>query len=643
MIAASDVVWPAPRRVRVRRRRRATAAATSTTPRTGTPRSPGSTSSRRPRVDPRHPWIENAATRILPRFTALFEAKRFDQTEALLADDFRRVDRRSTVSSRDIGKAEYLEWHRSLYEIFDTVTFQPLAVRGERLSLVRITAAREGFETVSLALARLDEEGLIAELVHFDEADLAAAQDELDERFIAGEGAPYVELLRAGKALTEAYVAKDTAAVATMRAPGFTFIDHRRFGWEGPERLAAFDDLDESFLVTKYLLRSNSMLASVVNRGVDPRGNDAEWLLHIVTAVDGENRFSSTDWYDAEDWDAALARFDELVSEPLADPRHPRAENAMTRLNDRFVMLVEAGRTAEAGMVADDYVRVDRRSTVAAPDTSGSGEYADALAAALDVGFTSYRVTPIAVRGEQLALSRVVMTTNDGFDMRFLVFDEMGDDGRALRSVYFDDDDLVTAFEALELRHRELSGDAYSEVERFYVDRFLAFNRGDMDLGFASLAPDFQMVDHGPMGFGTTDAEGQPRPDGGVCNPGGHARPVSGQALRLAVCGHLGRADPRRLRRAQRHRLAVRHRRVLRPRRSCRRRPQLPDRAVGRGAGAVRRVVRGRRARSRASGGARERRGPGAGATGDVFAARDWDRLAELTPMTPSTMTGGSA
>jgi hypothetical protein len=457
-------------------------------------------------VDARHPSIENAATRIVPRATSLYEAGRRDDTAALFAESFRRIDRRTTVSFPEMGKNEYLEWHQSAYEQFDTITFQPLAVRGEHLCLLRVVMARDGFESVFGMLVQLDDEGLIAEYVSFDEADLAVAQDELDDRFIAGEGAPYASLLRAGKALAGAYVAKDTAAVARLRAPGFTFIDHRRFGWDGPDTLAAFDDLDESFLVTKYLVRSNAMLASVVNRGVDPRGNDAEWLLHIVTAVDGENRFSSTDWYDAEDWNAALARFDELAAP--ADPRHPRAENATTRLNDRFVTLIDAGRTAEAGMVADDFVRVDRRSTVAAPETSGSGEYADALAAALDVGFTSYEITPIAVRGERLALSRVVLTTNDGFDMRFLVFDESGDDGRALRSVYFDDDDLVTAFEALELRHRELSGDAYTDVERSYVDRFLAFNRGDMDSGFASLAADFQMVDHGPMGFGTTDGEG---------------------------------------------------------------------------------------------------------------------------------------
>jgi hypothetical protein len=65
--------------------------------------------------------------------------------------------------------------------------------------------------------------------------------------------------------------------------------------------------------------------------------------------------------------------------------------------------------------------------------------------------------------------------------MRFFVFDEMGDDGRALRSVYFDDDDLATALEALELRHRELSGDAYSAVERASVDKILAFNATQAD------------------------------------------------------------------------------------------------------------------------------------------------------------------
>ena len=37
-------------------------------------------------------------------------------------DDFRRTDRRNTVSFPDMGKADYLEWHRSLFEHFDTAS-----------------------------------------------------------------------------------------------------------------------------------------------------------------------------------------------------------------------------------------------------------------------------------------------------------------------------------------------------------------------------------------------------------------------------------------------------------------------------------------------------------------------------------------
>jgi hypothetical protein len=381
-----------------------------------------------------------------------------------------------------MGKAEYLEWHESAYDQFDTITFQPLAVRGEQLCLLRVVMARDGFESVFAMLVQLDDEGLIAEYVNFDETDLAVAQDELDERFIAGEGAPYAPILRTARAFVAAMLAGHGDGVVTLMRPDMAFADHRRFGIEGGAsgflpHYAEYDGIIQTVLVTKYVLAPNVLLATSLMGGVDDRGSEVVWPFHVVSAFDDDARYRSSDFYDAEDWDSALTRFNELVSP--ADQRHPRAENATTRLNDRFVMLVEAGRAAEAGMVADDYVRVDRRSTVAAPDTSGGAEYADALAASLDVGFTSFRVTPIAVRGERLALSRVVMTTDDGFDMCFLVFDEMGDDGRAIRSVYFDDDDLVTAVEALEVRHRELSGDAYSEAERAYVDKILAHNRAD--------------------------------------------------------------------------------------------------------------------------------------------------------------------
>jgi hypothetical protein len=434
-------------------------------------------------VDARHPWIENAATRIVPRATALYEAGRRDDTAALFAEGFRRIDRRTTVSFPDMGKAEYLEWHASAYEQFDTIRFQPLAVRGEHLCLLRVVMARDGFESVFGMLVQLDDEGLITEYVNFDEVDLAVAQDELDERFIAGEGAPYAPILRTARAFVVAMLAGDGDGVVSLMRPDMAFADHRRFGIEGGAagflpHYAEYGDIIQSVLVTKYVLAPNVLLATSLMGGVDDRGSEVVWPFHVVSAFDGDAQYRSSDFYDAEDWDSALVRFDELATPADdADPRHPHAGNAATRLNDRFVMLVEAGRIAEAGMVADDFVRVDRRSTVAAPDTSRPGDYADALAASLDVGFTSYRVTPIAVRGEQLALSRVVMTTDDGSDMRFLVFDETGDDGRAIRSVYFDDDDLVTAVEALEVRHRELSGDEYSEAEHAYVDKILAFNR----------------------------------------------------------------------------------------------------------------------------------------------------------------------
>ena len=93
--------------------------------------------------------------------------------------------------ARDLGDAAaespdaWLAVLSSLASTYDDVRFEALAVRGERLALLRQEFVADGFVTPALLLVELDEAELIVRLETFAEDDLATAVDTLEERFHA--------------------------------------------------------------------------------------------------------------------------------------------------------------------------------------------------------------------------------------------------------------------------------------------------------------------------------------------------------------------------------------------------------------------------------------------------------------------------
>ena len=270
-------------------------------------------------VESRTPEVVNASSGAVERLWSAAAVQRFDEVATMLAPDVERVDHRAGVALAPItGVAAYLELLRASFargEV-ERVAVTPLAVRGDRLSLTQVVVHVQDFEIAVVMVAELDGAGRVAFVSIYEAEDLATAQDELDGRFVAGEAAQYVAIMTTARSFAAASDANDQAAVAELCAPGVRLSDHRRFGLEDAWHYMGYtskkDDLTGSNLVSKYLLGPGTLLASVVLRGVAAHGGEMVWLLHIVSAFDHEARYQSTDWYDAEDWDAALARFDEL-------------------------------------------------------------------------------------------------------------------------------------------------------------------------------------------------------------------------------------------------------------------------------------------------------------------------------------------
>ncbi len=104
----------------------------------------------------------------------------------VLADDVVILDRRSGVSAGTIsGRADFAANARAHFDVFVHARPTVLAVRGDRLALVRMEYQADGFVSVRLNLFETNEAGQLVALVVLDEDALADANEELDARHAA--------------------------------------------------------------------------------------------------------------------------------------------------------------------------------------------------------------------------------------------------------------------------------------------------------------------------------------------------------------------------------------------------------------------------------------------------------------------------
>src|SRR5262249_47745352 len=145
------------------------------------------------------PTLWSTALRVTEAMTPAFNAQDLDTITAFWHPDFTLFDRRRGPSAppvigRDVNAA-------NLRAVFDVglvrQDWEPIAIRGDRLLLRRTRVESEsGLVVVFLEVDEVDDEGLMVRAVTFDDDDLQGALDELDARYMFGEGAPHAHLLR---------------------------------------------------------------------------------------------------------------------------------------------------------------------------------------------------------------------------------------------------------------------------------------------------------------------------------------------------------------------------------------------------------------------------------------------------------------
>jgi hypothetical protein len=107
----------------------------------------------------------------------------------MLRPDYVMEDRRPMFGTTFQGRDGMAGWMRETMAIGLTgVALEPIALRGDRLALCSRAWLSRDFEVTSLCLIETDDAGLAAWAALYDPDQLEEALDELEARFVAGEG-----------------------------------------------------------------------------------------------------------------------------------------------------------------------------------------------------------------------------------------------------------------------------------------------------------------------------------------------------------------------------------------------------------------------------------------------------------------------
>src|SRR5919109_1102397 len=175
--------------------------------------------------------LENACSRFTGRFVDAFEQRDWDTVTESLAPDSCFEDRRVGLGTRSEGKEAYLAMLNSFASVGAAVIdMSTVAVRGERLILYHsiIGGPRDDprrFEAECLMLYEIDQNGRLLMTILLDPHDLDAAFDELDDRYIAGEGSRHEPVWSVIVGSLASFNEHDWRRFRQFRTPDYALID----------------------------------------------------------------------------------------------------------------------------------------------------------------------------------------------------------------------------------------------------------------------------------------------------------------------------------------------------------------------------------------------------------------------------------
>nr|WP_197515068.1 AAA family ATPase [Mycobacterium sp. 1245805.9] len=448
------------------------------------------------------PRLENVATQVYERVNAYLAARDWPAMAATMAqdvidDDRRRMANSGVRSGRDavIAGAQTAAALGAYHTALTT-----LATRGDRLALCRLhysgrDQSPEAFYSEALGVIEIDAGARVVAHVMFDFEDLDAAFEELEARYLAGEGAAHAHTW---SVIAEVYAALNRNEMPAV-APDLVDIDHRPLATIGPGDFMAYlraslEDTEDTprnhiYIEAVHRLTDLGAVTTHVAKSTSREGFAAEWRITSFFIVDGGmiNRYEI---YDEADIDAAIASFEQLSRQAR------RLENAATRVNERIWACFDARDwDTMSALFADDMSHDDRRRMVGAGVLHGRDAQMEDMRSVADIG-VSPTVDVIATRGKHLALTRARFSGLDqephAFLVEALIIVEIDGDGRMAGVVAFDPDDIDSAITELDARYIAGEAAAHAHTWSVITEACAALNQRQL----LPTTPDWVNIDH---------------------------------------------------------------------------------------------------------------------------------------------------
>jgi class 3 adenylate cyclase len=448
----------------------------------------------------------NRASHAMGRWCDAIVAHDEDTLREILDEDVELDDRRRVVDGNG-DRPTLLNASRSLDE-GTTLQRTVLSTLGEHIGLdaARWVGRSTGAASVIdvLHVYEVDDAGRIVAVALFDAADRQAAYDELIDRFARSPDGRQVP-----GALFDALRSANRGDIDGFRAclaPSYRYVDHHALGAGVMDRdehveymrvltLTASDYVYE----TTHYLRWSETGAVASGRLHGHTDEDSEFVQDFLrVAVADDEGIVALEIFPIDAVDAALARFDALTN---GRGSLTTASATVTQTMERWRAAVRVSDLdAIDQMLGSAFVYDDRRALTR---TLGDrAMYLSSVAAGFETQLNIDAEVVSAVGGHvTLEWVRWSGATAGGeFEGENLSVIESDGTGCLVAMVVFDVDDRLAAHDELWRRFRETEDG--SVLPSVVFDIVHAYNHRDVERFRTYLAPEFELVDHRPIGAG---------------------------------------------------------------------------------------------------------------------------------------------
>ena len=449
-----------------------------------------------------------------------------DAIRELYSEEVEFIDHRMLAWDRLSGRDAVLRTYGTAFEAVPDINFQIdecLACDGERLIALRYTFhghATDGGGELELPFSGVS----VVENGRFVRTELCAPEDEhaaLTAYVAHGGrlGAPLGDLPseRMWKDWIRRYAAQDLDGLVAMLADDIVGTDHRELGWDPVAGREQMRDLLRSFFdigrdvrveVEEVLARTERVIA--VRYGVRGSGTSGVGDIALdfgsVARVDEHGLVVSIDYYEPDDTEAILARFEELAGERPGPDARVLGARAPERFGAEFARRwAERDVGAIMELFTDDYALEDHRG-LGWDSISGEDAQRELLRSGLDMSpDITFDVPEMLACDERVAAAVVLYHGIGGegggpFEIPLGYVFEV-EDGRATRLDIYDPSDRGTMIN----RYVELGGGQAALGDappaRWWRDAVAAEAARDADRFVELFAEDFTFTDHRPLGW----------------------------------------------------------------------------------------------------------------------------------------------